>query len=355
LRRATKVPNTVFINLTSKCQLNCIYCSRESINKQNVHMDSMKLFQLLEELLKKKVFKVILTGGEPLLHPDFYNTINVLSGKVAISVLSNGMEICRDTAKFLWLKKVNSVCISLDAPNKMLAEKTRGINSFDSALNAVEHLLREKVPVYLNAVLTKINADIVEDYIKFCSAIGVNHLSFTGVKNIGAASKTFNELELDLDQKKDFYHSLKSARVLGKEKGINVSWNEETWGDIVFSTAKGSDGPVNDLLPCSAGIEQCAITVDGKLLPCNYFHDYICGDVFKNGLEDVWRNSYKLLNLRNISNIPVTEIPMCSTCNKVYVCSGGCRASAFSSFGNTVSPDPICWYFSERNSILSRS
>jgi radical SAM protein with 4Fe4S-binding SPASM domain len=346
LRRITKAPNTVFLNLTDRCQLNCVYCSRDTGGNSMEDMDSGKLFDLLEEFLRIHVFKVILTGGEPSIHPEFHRVIDRLSGKMAISILSNGMAFDRETAKFLRLRKINSVSISLDAPDRETAEQSRGGNSYQQALSAIECLLTEGVTVHLNAVLTQINLKVVPEMINFCAGLGVSNLSFTGLKKAGAARQAFNSLELDLEQKKDFYQSWESWRQLAGEKGVHISWTERKWGELFYSREK-SDQPARYLLPCSAGIDQCAIKTNGTLLPCNYM-DFDCGNVFAAGLETVWRNSPQLKELRSLTELPVTQIPECGKCDKVSMCNGGCRASAFSHLGKIFSPDPNCWFIGEK-------
>jgi radical SAM protein with 4Fe4S-binding SPASM domain len=347
LRRITKAPNTIFLNLTDRCQLSCVYCSREIGENSALDMDSGILFGLLDEMLRIRVFRVILTGGEPLIHPEFHRVIDRLSGKMAISILSNGMALDREMAKFLRLRKINSVGISLDAPDRAKAEKSRGENSYQQAVSAIEYLLEAGVGVHLNAVLTRINLKVVPEMINFCAGLGVNNLGFAGLKKAGAARKAFDSLELDSEQKKDFYQSWESWRQLAGEKGVHISWTERKWGELFFSSEEKSDQPAQCLLPCSAGIDQCAIKTDGTILPCNYM-DFSCGNVFEASLETVWRNSPQLKELRSLTGLPVTQIPECCACDKVSMCNGGCRASAFSHLGNILSPDPNCWFIGEK-------
>jgi MoaA/NifB/PqqE/SkfB family radical SAM enzyme len=59
-----------FTYLTNKCQLNCAHCSFLSgADQSNTHLDSTVLLNVLDEL--ECIGDITLSGGEPMLHPDF--------------------------------------------------------------------------------------------------------------------------------------------------------------------------------------------------------------------------------------------------------------------------------------------
>lgn len=65
--------NEITIELTNFCPFDCDYCSSDSINvihDKNVWFQSIKD---VKNILEDKHFKyIILSGGEPLCHPNFY-------------------------------------------------------------------------------------------------------------------------------------------------------------------------------------------------------------------------------------------------------------------------------------------
>lgn len=109
-----------------------------------------------------------------------------------------------------------------------------------------------------------------------------------------------------------------------------------------------------NLLPCSAGIDQCAIQADGSLTPCNYWSGYRCGNVRAEKFTDVWRNSPQLKLVRALRSIPVTEIEQCGGCKYSIFCQGGCRAIAYASTGRLTGFDPSCPHFEKRSSRLGQ-
>ena len=63
----------IYLLLTESCNLNCSYCIRG--NKKNEYID----VSILKQIIKRNDFsdcQVLLTGGEPLLHPQIFEITN---------------------------------------------------------------------------------------------------------------------------------------------------------------------------------------------------------------------------------------------------------------------------------------
>jgi len=64
----------------------------------------------------------------------------------------------------------------------------------------------------------------------------------------------------------------------------------------------------------------------------------VIGNIVKNDLRQVWRDSDVLEKMRNKK--PAGK---CSGCSKYEDCLGGCTARALALTGDMNSPDPHCW------------
>jgi hypothetical protein len=83
----------VFMYLTNQCQLNCAHCSFQSGTDQlNTHVDGQLLLDLLDEL--KGIRDITLSGGEPMLHPDFDAVLFKAAERAGIVYLmTNGINL----------------------------------------------------------------------------------------------------------------------------------------------------------------------------------------------------------------------------------------------------------------------
>ena len=65
------IPQHMSVELTSNCNLKCIYCYRDAGPNQRDYLEYEVLVDILERLASNGLRSVELTGGEPLLHPQF--------------------------------------------------------------------------------------------------------------------------------------------------------------------------------------------------------------------------------------------------------------------------------------------
>ena len=75
---------------------------------------------------------------------------------------------------------------------------------------------------------------------------------------------------------------------------------------------------------CDAGVTQIVIGPNGDIRPC-VSYDFVIGNIFKDNLKELWKNSPFLKKLRRMENIP----KKCIKCKHLSICRGGCRASAY--------------------------
>jgi len=160
----------VRMSLTNQCNMNCVYCHNEGQNKINNQHLSFRDFKFIAQLAKK--FGLIgfsLTGGEPLLNPDFAKIllyINRLSLK-KIDVCTNGILIKRFLKVFSQIKGLD-ITLGLDRvnPNQISKQSLAGV-SFKQINQNIQLLRKAKIEVSINSVLTKNNLKDIERVIEY--------------------------------------------------------------------------------------------------------------------------------------------------------------------------------------------
>ena len=140
--------DNLYIELTNQnCNLKCKHCY---INfdtykkvKDFIPLDSIKL--ALTETKDLDVKMIFLTGGEPLLHPDFNTILRTCLKHKPVTICSNGININDKKARFL--KKVEDegenelfFNISIDSYDERKNDDIRGRGSFRKAIGAVQSL-----------------------------------------------------------------------------------------------------------------------------------------------------------------------------------------------------------------------
>lgn len=140
----------LYIELTNQnCNLKCKHCY---INfdpykkiKDFIPIDTIK--QALEDIKTLDVKMIYLTGGEPLLHPDFNTILRTCLKHLPVTICSNGLNINDKKARFL--KKVEDegdnelfFNISIDCYDEKRNDDLRGRGSFRKAVGAVQSLIK---------------------------------------------------------------------------------------------------------------------------------------------------------------------------------------------------------------------
>ncbi len=146
------------LSVTDQCQFRCVYCMPpEGIkplpSKDYMTVDEMERF--VRAAAAMGVWRVRLTGGEPLIRKDIVELVDRL-GKVPgvedISLTTNGERLPElvDDLKAAGLKRLN---ISLDSLDPVRFEKVTLSKSFDKVWDGIQKSLSAGLKVKLNAVV----------------------------------------------------------------------------------------------------------------------------------------------------------------------------------------------------------
>jgi len=150
---------SVLLELTYRCNLDCFFC----YNDRALEGSPLRLEQysaLLADLAELGTLNLILSGGEPLAHPDFF-AIGACARELGfvVRVKSNGHSLRREVVERLH-RDVDPFLVEVSLHGATAAthdRQTRVQGSFDRLLANLGELRRVGVRAKLNAVLTRWN------------------------------------------------------------------------------------------------------------------------------------------------------------------------------------------------------
>ncbi len=142
--------DNLFIELTNQnCNLKCKHCyiNFEAYKKIKDFISIDIIKQSISELKTHNIKMIHLTGGEPLLHPDFNAILRFCLKHKSVTIFSNGININDKKARFL--KKVEDegenelfFNISIDSFDERKNDDLRGRGSFRKAIGAIQSLVK---------------------------------------------------------------------------------------------------------------------------------------------------------------------------------------------------------------------
>ncbi|MBM4326574.1 MAG: heme b synthase [Deltaproteobacteria bacterium] len=332
--------------MTRACNLACVHCRAGACSQpgpEQLTTDEGR--SLIDGIREVGQPILIMTGGEPLLRPDFFELAQyALDVGLRAVVATNGVLVTREIAARIAAVGIPRVSISLDGPTAETHDRFRMVEgAFDASLRGIRNLRDAGVPVQINTTLTRRNRDYLANIMKLAEEIGAVAFHVFLLVPTGRARDMAGE-EMGPDEYEEslleFYRLSRATpletkatcapqyyRILRQEarkEGIEVT--EQTFG--LDARTRG----------CLGGLSFVFVSHRGDLQPCGYF-DVQAGSVREQSFADLWGNAPLFKNLRTFSLLE----GKCGKCDYLRFC-GGCRARAYEHTGNYMAEEPYCAY-----------
>ncbi len=361
-----KTPKSLDLNITTKCNLRCSYCSHfSSAGDIETDLPTEEWLQFFEELKECAVLDVCLSGGEPLSRNDIKELINgIVANRMRFSMLSNGTLMNDDILDFIKSTgRCNSIQVSIDGPGPASHDVHRGKGSFEKALRGLKLLLKHKLPATTRVTIHKQNykdLDAVAELL--LEDVGLPSFSTNSASHLGLCKQNSDETQLNADE-----YSYVIAKLLELNKKYNgrigaqagplasgKHWKEME--ETIKSGIKESPG-CGYLRSCGGVFSKMAVRADGTMIPCSQIPHIELGKINKDSLREAWINHPELKRLRDRRDIPLKSFEFCRDCNYTAYCRGGCPALAYTLTGDENKPSPDACYrtFLEAGGKLPKS
>jgi radical SAM protein with 4Fe4S-binding SPASM domain len=313
----------LYLHLTSRCNLHCSYCyAAPGPNEEREGRDLP--FAVARAALHQAqglgVEDVIVTGGEPLLHPQAVEIVEeAKSLGLGVNLLTNGTLIDQALAHRL-AQTCDQITISLDSADPVLHDLHRGCGTHVRAEKGIAILSEVGFPhVVAAAVLTRHNQhERHEDFAAYATSLGAERVSravyiLQGDPRDGSLRLDFDSFLASLAQELDT--AVAQARPRGERP--SVAWRDR----------------------CGAASGVVAIGADGVVYPCQGLirPEFAAGSIREEPLGEIYASARILNELRAIT---VEDIPGCGGCEYRFLCGGGCRALAYNTSRCLSAPIP---------------
>ena len=256
------------------CNFKCIHCSvkRFQEKKDSRFFTVSDVRELSRQADEMGLAQIVITGGEPLVFPDFDEIVAAIDpGKFYIVSDTNGWLLDEKKAEHLKRIGVDKIQLSLDslsAPEHDAFRRKHG--SQERCVRAIDAALKAGLNIIIQTVVTKqrVRSEEFIDFVKFINAKGVG-VFVTYAKPVGCWEGNFDVL-VDRDDM-DYMREL--------EKKYNVFTH--------LTPSYGLD------LGCIAVKRMVSITKYGDVMPCPYIHTSL-GNFFEEPLKDIIERGMKI-------------------------------------------------------------
>ncbi len=343
-------PFLVVWNVTRACNLNCMHCYENAHAPAPDELTSKQAMRAVDRMAEAGVAYVAMSGGEPLMRPDFFEIAERIREKeLAFSIATNGTLLTKEIAKELNDVKCLYIQISLDGAAAKTHNSFRGRNSFERTVKGIKNAVESGITTSIAMTVTKYNLKEVPRVIVLAEKLGVSIFMHYNFIPTGRGKNILN-LDISPKERENLLGYLASqagnrrisflstapqyARVCSASNCMAASM---THFDTFSQSDNGSTKFLADFIGgCGTARLYCALEPNGDIEPC-VFIPIKCGNIRKDNLLDVWQNNEVMKKLRDRKNFK----GKCGICSYKNVC-GGCRARAYGYSGDVQQSDPGC-------------
>jgi MoaA/NifB/PqqE/SkfB family radical SAM enzyme len=161
------VANIGYIQVVRHCNHFCGFCSNPTTPYSHT-FESMKV--LVDDFVERGYFGVILTGGEPSLHPELPRICQYASeAGLHVRMITNGTRLAdKKFAQAMAEAGLKIVHVSIYSVIEAVEDSLRGTpGTLPIALQALDNAEEFGIEVNINCVINKLNADHLDLNIKY--------------------------------------------------------------------------------------------------------------------------------------------------------------------------------------------
>lgn len=271
--------------ITGACQLRCRYCFYETgVNKRPPRHADTSDAQRIIPALARHFETVVFTGGEPLLHPKFWDLVSLTrrSG-MAVAFLTDGLGLDTTCVERIRHSGVSRVYVSLDSlcpsTNDTLRAPGTSVTSPGSRIvENVETLARgrpDDLEIVVLQTVCRPSIGSVRPMIQFCRTLGLDLL----VHPAGMPSSPPDLADIRVECcPADEAAELERAMI----EWANGHRGRQKYTRVAMMFIRG----VRPLgLACPMGTKCFFLDADGMLSPCFHRTDLAQGNVFETDLD----------------------------------------------------------------------
>ncbi|NJM55300.1 MAG: radical SAM protein [Verrucomicrobiae bacterium] len=357
-RSAAERKPIVVWNITRRCNLACIHCYSDSAARHYPgELDWSQCRAVVDDLAAFGVPGLLLSGGEPLIHPRFFDLAEYArSCGLRVTLSTNGTIIDRANAQRLKDLGLAYVGISLDGIGATHDYFRGRTGAFDRTVEAFRHCKAVGQKVGLRLTLSPHNIQDLDRILAFIEREDIDRVCFyhlvysgrgAGLKDVDHAG-TRAAVEKIMDRTRQWAESGRPREVLTVDQPADGAYlylrllreNPERAREVHELLSWNGGGAH------SSGVGIANIDTQGNVHPDQFWQTVTLGNVKRQRFSEIWTGSQHptLLGLRD--RLPRLQ-GKCAGCRFLDICGGGFRVRAEQVFGNPWAADPAC-YLSEQ-------
>lgn len=277
-------PLYVAWQITNECNLACLHCIEESGPGKAFRdeLDRDEVFRVIDQLLVNDVPYLSFSGGEPMLHPLFFDMVERVCARGAqLKIETNGHYLTPENCARLKTLGVKAVQVSLDGASHATFGRMRVHGQFDRTTAGLRNLHTAGVPIEINFSPARFNVHEAGAVVDLAYELGACSFYSGRTMFTGNAVKAWRHLSVEDEQYEVFFRILheKAEEYRGR---MRVHFHE---AGLLEELRYRLHHPAALLIVLPNGLVKLI-----NALP------FVCGDLRTQELPEIWANFQRAWN-----------------------------------------------------------
>lgn len=332
---AMRIPIGGTMELLPLCNMQCKMCFVQDNSKdaQKSILGADEWISIARKAKEAGVLYILLTGGEPLFHPDFKKIYLAMREMgLILTVNSNGTLLDEEWADFFERYPCRRYNITLyGASNETYARLCGNPRGFDQTIRSLHLLKKKRLPVRVSITLTKENKNDLKEILEIVNELNLPCLTASYMFPPIRRKTESNEFaQVRMTPKEAAETRIQS--IFMKHPDLDIKQQakdliDRLTGPIALpSYAKG--------FSCRAARSGFWISWKGRMMPCGMIESP-SGDLLNEDFMEIWQRM-----IREVDQIMPCQ--KCRTCRKKIICQS-CAAACFTENGRfDEEPNYLC-------------
>jgi radical SAM protein with 4Fe4S-binding SPASM domain len=293
-------PNHMIIEITNSCNFRCKHCYMKAGPENRDYIDTDFLIKQLTEFRDNGGVLIELTGGECMLHKDFFKILDWgTQNFFIVSILTNGSMINEKNIEiFKQYKDKIIFSISLDSYREDFFDSFRGLKgAYDRVTKAMMLLGNNKFFYRASMTVTNDNINDIEKTLILAKTLGATTFSFSPTFDVGR-----NVSKVDIAKTMEIFAEMK-----------------EKYGDFLFSFSKNQIKQFDSKMNCGMGYKTITMSPKGIIRGCVMFSNVgVIGDLKGKSLTEIFSS----VKGNDFADIKAPSYETCKGCKFLNYCAG---------------------------------
>jgi len=304
-----KYPQIIHIELTNTCNYMCAQCYKNA-QQRGIYIEYDSLKEKIYDKFKGIIPVIHFTGGEPTIHNNFQEIVDLFHEDYSLQLTTNGSKIISYPIDVF--KKFEAIDISLYG---LSAEEYRintgNGNSFYLVKDGCMKLKDSNIDFRVTVVLNNENWSQMEDYVRYAIEVGAESIGLALPMQSGKLlTSTTDKWYLSPDTKKLIYRKYRDIQKRYGEQIKILNWTRSGYSDMWKTTS------VDGSLRCGAGKHTWWMSEKFMFRPCAFLPDEYVNldyntwlDYLSNNHKIDWQKARNTLELfASDNNLDITDL-----------------------------------------------